>query len=315
MDPLMSTKRLAVASPATPVLLVSLVGFEPGRRARIASMLADCTTLGARWRVAPDTHADLWLAEGNALLLDAGECPTAFAEPLHPDVEARFRFDPDAPASLAAMLAAMAPWLAPKVAQQALVAHLVANGGRTTRTTVIHVQDHGRLVAVMDFAGETGVATDVTPAMVQRADWHSRPAGMAFMPSVFHRAPTEEVLWRFATRAHDGSTLPSRYLRLPVYLRRVPTLAPHELTAAHNAIVDEITNQGRTLRELQSRLALDGEALVRDLAALHLIGAITCDPMRALATGERRLRLNLATDCGWPAATSAVARHVPTAAH
>jgi hypothetical protein len=109
------------------------------------------------------------------------------------------------------------------------------------------------------------------------------------------------VLWRFATRARDAYSPPERYLRLPIHLRRMPGLPPDDVSAVQAAIIGEIAQAGRTVRELQARLALDETTLRRDIGALHLIGAITCDPARSLATGERRRWLHRVTDWSQPA--------------
>jgi hypothetical protein len=102
------------------------------------------------------------------------------------------------------------------------------------------------------------------------------------MPWDFPRVPTEEVLWRFGTRCRGMDLLPARYLRLPVHLRRVPVLPGEDVSDTQAAIVGELSRAPRTLRELRERLGA-GEATLRtDLGALHLVGAITTDPARAL---------------------------------
>ncbi|MEJ6021722.1 hypothetical protein [Ramlibacter sp. PS4R-6] len=299
MSLLWSSKRLTVVSPSQPVLLVALLGFDPGETLALESQFAECTALSAQWRVGAPERADLWIVNGRTVAVGEDETlateglrfrpeearrPVAFAEPVPAMLDARFRFDFHAPESLAAMLAALAPWLSPRVVQQALIGHLIANAAHFTRSTVIHVEEHGRLLAVVNFSGDTGVATDATPAAIRRADWLLRPPSAGFVPSIFHAAPTEEVLWRFATRAEGVDVLPARYRRLPIYLRRAPRLPPEELTPDQAAIVDEIADECRTWRQLSARLGCTDRELRRDLGALYLVGAITCDPSRSLTT-------------------------------
>ena len=303
MSLLWSSKRLTVVSPCQPVLLVALLGFDPGEALALETELARSDTLSAQWRSGDVRRADLWIVNGRSATVCDGDAidvdglrfrpgdvarPVAFAEPVASTLEARFHFDPASAASLEAMQLALGPWLSPRVVQQALVAHLVANAARFTRSTVIHVQEQERLLAVMNFDGDTGVATDATPAAIRRADWLLRPASAGFVPSIFHRAPTHEVLWRFATRAEHVDLLPARYLRLPVYLRRMPQVAPDEMSARQRALVGEIAAGGRTLRALRARFECGDGELRRDLAALYLLGAITCDPLRAIGTATRQ---------------------------
>jgi hypothetical protein len=311
MSLLWSSKRLTVVSPCEPVLVVALLGFDPGETLALEMMLEGCDALASRWRTGLVAGADLWVVNGRTASLNAeGELevdglrfrtsdaprPVAFANPTPMALDARFHFDADSADSLTAMLAALGPWLLPRVVQQALVGHLIANAARFTRSTVIHVQDKDRLLAVMNFSGDTGIATDATPAAIRRADWLLRPATAGFVPSIFHAAPTEEVLWRFATRADAFDLLPSRYLRLPIYLRKHPEFAPAEMSPRHITLLSELAAGDRTFRELRDRLDCSNDALRRDLGALYLVGVITCDPMRSLAAAQRRRSMNLLTD-------------------
>lgn len=321
MSLLWSSKRLTVVSPSEPVLVVALIGFDPGETLALETRFAQCEALSAQWRIGPAGRADLWVVNGRTVVAGEGDAldvdgmhfrpgdsprPVAFSEPVPPTLEARFRFEPDSPASLSAMLLTLGPWLSPRVVQQALVGHLIANAARFTRSTVIHVQDRGRLLAVMNFAGDTGVVTDATPAAIRRADWVLRPATAGFVPSIFHGAPTEEVLWRFATRADHLEVLPARYLRLPVYLRRAPGLTPDEFEPRQAVLLREISHNGRTFAALRSHLGCGEKELRRDLAALYLVQAITCDPMRS-ARSARMQRMLHAKGAYEPSATGSSA--------
>jgi hypothetical protein len=64
----------------------------------------------------------------------------------------------------------------------------------------------------------------------------------------------------------------------------------------HATLLDEIAAGDRTFRELRERLDCSDEGLRRDLGALYFVGAITCDPMRSLATAQRRRSVNRLTD-------------------
>jgi hypothetical protein len=316
MSLLWSSNRLTVTSPVEPVLLVALLGFDPFDEPELAQLLQQCRALSAQWRVGPPSAADLWIVNGAAThaldgdMIEVGgdaplkfrpgdiACPVAFTEPVAPDLEARFRFHAASLSSLTTVLTRLAPWLSPKIAQQALVGHLIANGVAFKRSTVIHVQDESRLLAVMDFGGDTGVATDATPAALRRADWHLRPPNAGFVPSIFQRSSTEDVLWRFATHAAALELLPARYRRLPIHLRRVPTVSAGLLQPRQQRIVDALAGGPLTFRELMPFVLGAESQLQADLGALYLIGGITCDPMRSLALAQRRRNMQLAPDAG-----------------
>lgn len=284
-------------------LLVSLVAFEPAAQRRLALLLDDCSALGARWRVVTEGAADLWIVDGAKArsfgrgLLQAGDVqfrpaemphPVAFAEPLHESISTGHRFDPSSMQSLNVLLTNLARWLMPRLVQQALVAQLVADGASFTRSNVIEVQQDGRVLAVVDFEGDTAVGPDVTPADLRRAHWVLRKRGQALEPPGFRIAPTEHVLWQFAIRRDAMDLLPQRYLRLPIHLRRAPALPARELADRQLRIVRELAYGPRTLAELGARTGTNAQALARDLGALYLIGAITCDPGRSRTGRDRR---------------------------
>jgi hypothetical protein len=297
----------------SPLLLVALVGFDAARHAQLARLLDDCCALAARWRAAAPPEADLWIVDG-ASARKAGATvdvaaspplrfrphemrqPVVFARPLHASLAGQRALDSGSMHALNVMLTQLAPALSPLLVQQALVAHLVANGASFTRSNVIHVRDRERLLAVLDFNGETAVAPYATQAAIRRADWLLEPRGEWPRDAQFRTASTEEVLWRFAARAEHGDLLPRRYLRLPIYLRRMPKLPPRELADRQLALLRELAYAPRTLAELGDRLGANEQALRRDLGALYLIGTITCDPGRSRATRDRRRAAMLGHD-------------------
>ena len=285
------------------VLLVRLVGFEPRARRRLALLLDDCSALGARWRVVAEGAADLWIVDGESAqrvdrgVVEAGELqfrpaemphPVAFTEPVHESISTGHRFDGTSMHALNVLLTQLGRWLVPKLVQQAVVAQLVANGASFTRSNVIEVAHHGRTLALLDFEGDTAVGADVTPADLRRATWLLRPRGDAFIPPGFRVASTEQVLWQFAMRRDTADLLPARYERLPIHLRRVPSLPPREFVDRQLRIVRELAYGPRTFAELGGLTGAHTPALQRDLGGLYLIGAITCDPGRSRAARERR---------------------------
>ena len=298
------TTAAPCAGPCT--LLVNLVGFDPASTRRLAGLLETCSALGARWRIGGPGSCDLWIVNGanarnagrglievegaQALRLRPAEMPhpVAFTQPLDPAISTSHRFDGVSMQSLNVLLTQLARWLAPRLVQQALVAHLIANGASFTRSNVILVRQRTRLLAIVDFGGDTAVAADATPADLQGADWVLQPRGESFAPPGFRIASTEQVLWHYANRSEGPPPLPSRYTRLPIHLRRVPALPPRELSDRQLQLVRELAYGPHSFVELVQRSGAGQSALRRDLAALYLIGAITCDPGRSRSARERR---------------------------
>lgn len=285
------------------VLLVRLVGFEPPAHRRLALLLDDCSALGARWRVVSEGAADLWIVDGASArrvdrgVVEAGELqfrpaemphPVAFTEPVHESISTGHRFDGTSMHAVNVLLTQLGRWLVPKLVQQAVISQLVANGASFTRSNVIEVAHHGRTLALLDFEGDTAVGADVSPADLRRATWLLRPRDEAFIPPGFRVASTEQVLWQFAMRRETTDLLPSRYERLPIHLRRVPSLPPREFADRQLRIVRELAYGPRTLAELGELTGANTVALRRDLGGLYLIGAITCDPGRSRAYREVR---------------------------
>jgi len=284
-------------------LFVSLVGFEPRVERRLALLLDDCSALGARWRVVSEGGADLWIVDGSKAqglgrgLVEVGALrfrpaemphPVAFAEPLNESVSTGHRFDPESMHSLNVLLTQLGRWLVPKLVQQALVGELIANGASFTRSNVIEVQQQRRVIAFLDFEGDTAVAADVAPADVRRAHWALRARGSSFAPPGFRVASTEQVLWQFAMRTDVAGLLPARYERLPIHLRRAPSLPARELADRQLRIVRELAYGPRDFAQLVATTGATLAALRRDLHGLYLIGAITCDPGRSRTAREKR---------------------------
>jgi hypothetical protein len=287
-------------------MTVFLAGFDAPRAEQVGRLLEDCSALAADWRATQDPAADLWIVDGakarsrgRGLLEIVGPAPlrvrpaemphpVAFTEPLHDSVSTAHRFDPQSLQSLNVLLAQLARWLGPRLTQQALVGQLLESGASFTRSNVIEVRTRGRVLAVMDFEGDTAVAPDALPADIKRADWRLQARGGALLPPGFRIASTQLVLWQFAQRSERTDLLPPRYMRLPIHLRDMPRLAPREVPDPALAVLRELAYGARGFGELAQRTGLDEPLLRRQLGALYLVGAITCDPGRSRAAREHR---------------------------
>jgi hypothetical protein len=287
-------------------LFVTLVGFDAAAARRLSGLLEDCSALGARWRVNASGTSDLWIIDGakarslgHGLVEVGGRSPVrlrpaemphpvAFTEPLSQGISTGSRFDGTSMHALNVLLTQLSRWLTPRLVQQVLVAQLLASGASFTRSNVLEVRRGPRLLAVVDFEGDTAVAADATAAEVRSANWVLRERGGAFVPPGFRMTRTEEVLWHYAQRTDAALALPGRYTRLPIHLRRVPALPPRDLSDRQLQVVRELAYAPHTFADLAQRTDAGPSALRRDLAALYLIGAITCDPGRSRTARERR---------------------------
>jgi hypothetical protein len=287
-------------------LFVRLVGFDDDAARRLTALLEDCSALGARWRVNSTGTSDLWIVDGgrarglgHGLVEVEGKPPirmrpaemphpVAFAEPLHESISTGHRFDAGSMNSLNVLLTQLSRWLAPRLVQQALVAQLLANGASFTRSNVLEVRQGNKLLAVVDFAGDTAVAADATPTALRGADWVLRERHATLVPPGFRTAATEQVLWHYANRSDTPPALPARYTRLPIHLRRMPALPPRELSDRQLQLVRQLAYSPHSFSDLVQQPGTGASALRRDLAALYLIGAITCDPGRSRTARERR---------------------------
>lgn len=287
-------------------LLVTLVGFDPEAAGRVAHLIDDCSALGARWRVTASGTSDLWIVNGKTahglghgfveargpepVRFRPAEMPhpVAFTEPLDASVSTSHRFDAVSMHALNVQLTQLGRWLAPRIVQHALVAQLVANGASFTRSNVIAIRHGTRLLALVDFGGDTAVAPDAAPADLRGADWVLRERNTELIPPGFRVARTEQLLWHYANRSDQPPQLPPRYARLPIHLRRMPALQPREFSDAQLQVLRALAYAPHTFAELAQRCASNADALRRDLAALYLVGAITCDPGRSRAARERR---------------------------
>jgi hypothetical protein len=286
------------------LFLVHLAGFDPAAKARLSQSLEQCSALSAQWRATDDRAADLWIVNGakarspgqglvevdapTPLRFRPSEMPhpVAFTEPLHDSISTGHAFDPASMQSLNVALSQLARWLGPKLVQQAVAEQLVANGASFTRSNVVEVQVRGRLLALVDFEGDIAVAPDATPVEINRADWRLRPRN-GFIPPGFRVARTEQVLWQFAQRT-PRDLLPVRYLRLPIHLRRPPALPIRELADRHLVVLRELAYGPRTFGQLQACTGVGESALHRDLGAMYLVSAITCDPGKSRASRDHR---------------------------
>lgn len=290
------------SSAELPVLRLGLAGFAPDEEALLCVELArrsDRQQLA--WQLAPLGEADAWCVSGPRLrrLPDGSwrivpvrvtdhpihinpehlEWPVAFSTPAGPsDFQPAHLFDLDSPASIGTLFEHLEGWLRPAMAQFHLAAHIV-QGKVDLSAGVYHVTVQGKLYAVVSRRGGVGVWPLADPAQLAQAEWNRRPAGAEAMPASFVRSSVAETMWQYATRT-TRDCLPKHYRRQRLYLLRPPQLPPRLLSDRCLLVVRELERAPATFNELLARTGAGAADLARQLAGLHMVGAVTANEAR-----------------------------------
>ncbi len=286
-----------------PVLRVGLAGFGPEEEEAIRAVLR-APAPGLTWQVAPLADADAWCVNGaRAQLLGDGtvriapglpssrsirvdpqavDCPVVFARlPASPGFRPQWVFDPEQPATIAAMLRWLEGRLRPLIVQFQLASH-IAGADLDLRDCSWHVTLEGRLCAVVNQRSGIGVWALADPAKLPGARWSRRPESANSIPAHFVQTDFSQLMWQYATRtARD--CLPAHYRTQTLFLRRPPRLPARTLNDASLTLVRELGHAPGTFAELRERTGLADAVLTRHLGALYMVGAVTADPRRAPA--------------------------------
>ncbi|MEZ0309141.1 MAG: hypothetical protein ACAH21_14555 [Ramlibacter sp.] len=292
-----------------PLMGMGLIGFSPQQQEHLSNILSTRShTL--RWEVRPYLEADaLWVNGeriqhvGDGLLRVPSQLPTsravrlnlndidrpvAMALPLAPGLEFPHVFDAHSAESVAAVFLKFEDTLRLLTAQLA-VANVIADMDGSRTSTVYHLVNHGRLVALVNLRGDVGVASDAGAAEIEQADWHGMPAAAATIPETFIRCSIAEVMWQFATRS-PRDVLPARYRKKPIHFRHAPAVRPDRVKDTHLVLVRELSIKPQTFAELQANTGLGDAAMASALAALYFVGSVTSDARRATpASGNSSL--------------------------
>ena len=328
-----------------PVLRLGLAGFAPDEEALLCVQLARrAAERQMIWQLAPLAEADAWCVSGARLrrLPDGSwrimpvrvfdqplhinpeqlDWPVAFSSPAPTHFQSAHQFDLDCPASIQLLLERLEGWLRPTMMQFHLAEHIV-NGGVDLTAGVYHVTVQGKLYAVVSRRGGVGVWPLADPAHMAQAVWNRRPGAADALPGTFVRTSVAETMWQYATRT-TRDCLPRHYRRRRLYLRRPPQLPPRLLSDRCLLLVRELERAPATFNELLARTGTPDGLLARQLAGLHMVGAVTANEDRvalpyaasepgwnsSLLAGQRdsdgidleaTVRLKLAAGGGWHA--------------
>ncbi|HEY0822600.1 MAG TPA: hypothetical protein VGD76_02345, partial [Ramlibacter sp.] len=274
----MTEEHDARARPERPQLILGLLGFSPEQEREVASVLRQAGDEVRTWRLGAPGEADAWWANGaRAQLLADGSVrigpgaagrrsvrlsledvdrPIAFSEPLvcsEFEPTCRFRMG-DAASMLETLALIERQWLATRSASLWIAARMVS-GERELASRVYHIVGGGRLLAVVDRAGDVGIHPGFGARDFGRATWVARPESARFVPQAFARIPISELLWDYALRS-ESDLLPPRYLSHPIYFRRPPKVAQRMLRDEHLLVMGELACGPAPCRELRQRTGL-----------------------------------------------------------
>ena len=142
-----------------------------------------------------------------------------------------------------------------------------------------------QLLAVVDLKLGAAVMPGVTSKEFAEASWCIRDHGAVSIPPNYPRASVSQVMWQYAQRTRRD-LLPAHYRNQPLYFRRPPRLPQRQLKDAHLLVMRElVAHPAMNFNGLQHATGMGDEQLARVLSALYVVGSITSNPRRALASG------------------------------
>lgn len=286
-----------------PVFRLGLAGFSAVQQEELAAALRRRRPAALRplWEIGELDGADAWWMNGarvralgnDRLRVGPGrpsdrslqlhlpdvERPLAFAEPLSchyfPPLHS---FEAASQASIDAVLDKFETWLSAVAAQFWLASHIVEHH-TVLGSDVFEVSVQGRLLAVVDLYGETGVLPSAGPSEFDAATWRRAPGGE--IPEQFVRASLPQLMWQYAERTRRD-LLPKHYRTCMLYFRRPPPVPQRLLKDAHLLLVRELAHAPSSFEFLRQRTGLPETVLTRALASLYMVGTITSNPRRAV---------------------------------
>ena len=287
-----------------PVLHLGLAGFAAQQVAELDAMLRRSAPGRHVWQIGNFSDADAWWLNGpriqrlsdtiirvvpaipteRSLQLNMEEVdrPVGFSLPMaFTPSQPSYTFEVDSGPGINAVLEKFEGWLQPIAAQFSLAARIIEQES-VLGSGMYHVMLNGRLLAVVDMKGDTGVFPGAGPADFDDAIW-MRQAEKTGIPDSFFRATLSELMWQYATRT-TRDVLPKRYRTGMLYFRRAPRLPQRLMSDAHMLLMRELSTVAGTFADLQQRTGMAAGPMAKVLAALYLVGTITSNPKRATVT-------------------------------
>lgn len=285
---------------------MGLLGFEDEHHLR--NLLSTRSRL--RWVSSPAIEADaLWVngahaqplrnhmvrvpsskAREAATILNLKEMsrPVAFTHPLgNSYFSPPHEFDPQSVQSVADILGTFEAELQRLCVELAL-GREIAGRRYELRSPAFHLSLRGKLVGVVNITGELGLSPHLAAIDMPQVRWSGRPAAARAIPADFNVTTMAHVMWQYVGRS-DENLLPSRYLKGPIYFRRMPEVSPRMIRDSHLVLISELSTMAQSLEQLRSNTGMGQQQVSETLAALYFAGSITTDPRRA-AQGKASAR-------------------------
>ena len=292
-----------------PVLRLGMAGYTDAQQKTAAEAAVAASTPRASWELGAFAEADAWWLDGSRTLLMANEHlrvqpavpsgrsvqlaltdvdrPVAFSQPITaPGFKPAVTFNLSDKASCVAVLNQFSAWLQTLISQFAL-ASSIAEQQPSLNSGSWEVLHDATLLAVVDLKLGAAVMPGVTAKDFAQASWCIRDHGAVSIPANYPRASVSQVMWQYAQRTHRD-LLPSHYRNQPLYFRRPPRLPQRQLKDAHLLVMRElVSHPGMSFHGLQQASGMGDQQLARVLSALYVVGSITSNAKRALASAGR----------------------------
>ena len=292
-----------------PVLRLGLAGYTEAQHKTAAEAAAAAGSARASWELGAFADADAWWLEGSRTLLMANEHlrvqpavptgrsvqlaladvdrPVAFSLPLTaPGFKPAVTFNLAERSAAVGVLNQFAGWLQTTLAQFAL-ASSIADQQPSLNSGSWEVLRGSDLLAIVDLKLGAAVMPGVTPKDFAEASWCIRDHGAVSIPPNYPRASVSQVMWQYAQRT-QRDLLPPHYRNQPLYFRRPPRLPQRQMKDAHLLVMRElVAHPGMNFNGLQQATGMGDAQLARVLSALYVVGSITSNPKRALASAGR----------------------------
>jgi hypothetical protein len=293
-----------------PVLRLGLLGFGPADKFKVAEAISQPVAGGPSWELVEFEQADAWCINGAAverldgnkvmvrtlqvtqplISLDPSEIkrPVAFTEPMPTELDAAEIVSFKTPQLLRVGLQRFEAWLRPVRAQFALGSELIARE-QELKPGIYHVlEPHGTLLAVVNlFKWTVAMLPLARPVDFEDASWVQRPPMAADTPPGFKVMSVVELMWTYAVRTTHNS-LPQRYRKDTIYLRKLPELPPGWLQDEHLVALRALSSGPSKFADLREMTELTDTILSQTLAALYFAGAITTRRESAAHIGRAR---------------------------
>jgi hypothetical protein len=160
----------------------------------------------------------------------------------------------------------------------ALAQELIERRRELDNQHTYHLMRKGTLDVIVDVPQRRVLVRDgLRPFDLDEAAWQPRPMSANSLPLGFSVWMLEEVAWIHALHCHAFS-LPGRYRRKPLHLRRMPRVRASLVYSRHANLLEALGKEVCDYDYLAALFPEHAGQLNRDLYALYVCRAITTNP-------------------------------------